>query len=215
QRRQKFPDQMANVAVLLFRQRATLCSVLAPALASPKERRIDSVSRNNRRGIMNYVNSSCAIWFVAIASFYVTSCSTVSRHAFSELTVNWQTKTGQLMYRTPNTTLIGDVLVRFSKSGDFELTVSKGPGMTLLSLRQFVFIGGSFMRISDFIARTITQRRGLVWCGVIALAVACIAILITSLQLDSEIFNILPGRFSSVRGLKIYDRDFEQTRELT
>ena len=71
------------------------------------------------------------------------------------------------------------------------------------------------MRISDFIARTMTQRRGLVWCGVIALAVACIAILITSLQLDSEIFNILPGRFSSVQGLKIYDRDFEQTRELT
>jgi len=71
------------------------------------------------------------------------------------------------------------------------------------------------MRISDFIARTITQRRGLVWCGVIALAVACIAILITSLQLDSEIFNILPGRFSSVQGLKIYDRDFEQTRQLT
>src|SRR5438093_13676223 len=71
------------------------------------------------------------------------------------------------------------------------------------------------MRISDFIARTITQRRGLVWCGVIALAVACIAILITSLQLDSEIFNILPGSFSSVQGLKIYDRDFEQTRELT
>ena len=26
------------------------------------------------------------------------------------------------MYRTPKTTLIGDVLVRFSKRGDFELT---------------------------------------------------------------------------------------------
>jgi hypothetical protein len=85
---------------------------------------------------MNYVNRSCAIWFVAIASFYVTSCSTVSRRAFSEPTANWQIKTGQLMYRTPNTTLIGDVVVRFSKSGDFELTVSKGPGVTLLSLRQ-------------------------------------------------------------------------------
>jgi uncharacterized protein len=71
------------------------------------------------------------------------------------------------------------------------------------------------MRISDFIARTITQRRGLVWGGVAVLAVACIAILITSLRLDSEIFNILPDRFSSVQGLKIYDRDFEQTRELT
>ena len=72
-----------------------------------------------------------------------------------------------------------------------------------------------FMRISDFIARTVTQRRALVWCGVALLTVACIAILVTSLRLDSEVFNVLPGRFSSVQGLKIYDRDFEQTRELT
>lgn len=71
------------------------------------------------------------------------------------------------------------------------------------------------MRISDFIALTITQRRTLVWCGMAFLTAACIAILVTSLQLDSEIFNVLPGKFSSVQGLKIYDRDFEQTRELT
>jgi uncharacterized protein len=71
------------------------------------------------------------------------------------------------------------------------------------------------MRSSDFIARTITQRRALVWCGVVLLTIGCIAILVTSLQLDSEIFNVLPGKFSSVQGLKIYDRDFEQTRELT
>jgi uncharacterized protein len=78
-----------------------------------------------------------------------------------------------------------------------------------------VFNDGSFMRISDFIARTITRRRALVWCGVAVLTTACIAILVSSLQLDSEIFNVLPGKFSSVQGLKIYDRDFEQTRELT
>src|SRR5437773_4677443 len=71
------------------------------------------------------------------------------------------------------------------------------------------------MRISDFIARTITQRRALVWSGVVMITIACIAILVTSLRLDSEVFNVLPGRFSSVQGLKIYDRDFEQTRELT
>src|SRR5881398_765253 len=71
------------------------------------------------------------------------------------------------------------------------------------------------MRISDFIAQTITQRRALVWCGITLLTVTCAAILITSLRLDSEIFNVLPGRFSSVQGLKIYDHDFEQTRELT
>jgi predicted RND superfamily exporter protein len=71
------------------------------------------------------------------------------------------------------------------------------------------------MHISDFIARTITQRRALVWLSVAVLTVVCIAILLTSLRLDSEIFNVLPARFPSVQGLKIYDHDFEQTRELT
>jgi len=71
------------------------------------------------------------------------------------------------------------------------------------------------MRISDLIARTVTQRRSLVWCGVAVLTIGCIGVLITSLRLDSEIFNVLPGRFPSVQGLKMYDHDFEQTRELT
>jgi predicted RND superfamily exporter protein len=87
--------------------------------------------------------------------------------------------------------------------------------LTLACSRRFVLNGDLLMRTSDFIARTITQRRALVWCGVVVLGVACIAILSTSLRLDSEIFNVLPGRFSSVKGLKIYDHDFEQTRELT
>ena len=74
--------------------------------------------------------------FLAIVFFCVTSCATISSHSFSNPTSDWQSKAGQLMYRTPNTTLIGEVLVRFSKDSDFELTVSKGPGITLLSLRQ-------------------------------------------------------------------------------
>lgn len=71
------------------------------------------------------------------------------------------------------------------------------------------------MRISDFIARLLTERRGLVWAVVLALTAACLAILITRMALDSDIINMLPGKFSSVEGLKIYNRDFEQTRELT
>jgi predicted RND superfamily exporter protein len=71
------------------------------------------------------------------------------------------------------------------------------------------------MRISDFIAQSITQRRALVWSSVTMLTAVCIAILVTSLRLDSEVFNVLPGRFPSVQGLKIYDHDFEQTRQLT
>ena len=53
------------------------------------------------------------------------------------------------------------------------------------------------------------------WSGVAVLTIGCIAILAISLRLDSEVFNVLPGRFPSVQGLKIYDRDFEQTRQLT
>jgi uncharacterized protein len=78
-----------------------------------------------------------------------------------------------------------------------------------------VFNGGSFMRISEFIAQTITQRRGLMWASVALLSAMCLTVLVTSLRLDSQIFNVLPGKFSSVQGLKIYDREFEQTHELT
>jgi hypothetical protein len=73
---------------------------------------------------------------LAITLCGVISCATVSHHEFSEPTGGWQTRSGQFKYRTPNTTLIGEALVRFSKTGDFELMVSKGPGITLLSLRQ-------------------------------------------------------------------------------
>ena len=105
--------------------------------------------RANSRAIE--ANRPCLIWLVAITSFCVTSCATTSRHQFSEPADNWQTKSGQLMYRTATTTLIGDVLVRFSTSGDFELTVSKGPGVTLLSLRQdanFAEVRGPFAKAS-------------------------------------------------------------------
>src|SRR6059036_2640075 len=71
------------------------------------------------------------------------------------------------------------------------------------------------MRISDFIAQIITQRRALVWSSVAVLALACVAILVTQLRLDSDVLNILPASFRSVAGLKIYDREFEQTRQLT
>src|SRR5256714_3349367 len=71
------------------------------------------------------------------------------------------------------------------------------------------------MRMSDWIARVMTQRRGLVWLGVIAIAAVCLGILILRMELDTDVTNMLPKGFESVDGLKIYDREFEQTRELT
>jgi hypothetical protein len=94
------------------------------------------------------VRRLCLLWFPSIACFCVTSCATTSHHKFSDPTANWQTKSGQLMYRTDKTALMGDVLVRFSKGGDFELSLSKGP-VTLLTLRQdasFAEIKGPFAK---------------------------------------------------------------------
>ena len=63
---------------------------------------------------------------IALAIVDLTSCATASRHQFAEPTPDWQVRSGQLSYRAPKMTLIGDILIRFSKSGDFELTFSKG-----------------------------------------------------------------------------------------
>src|SRR5207302_8117785 len=71
------------------------------------------------------------------------------------------------------------------------------------------------MRISNFIARVMTQRRRLVWWGVAAFAIICVALLVLRMRLDSDVINMLPSGFQSVEGLRIYDSKFEQTRELT
>jgi hypothetical protein len=106
--------------------------------------------------------------FLAIISFCIISCATVSQHEFSDPINGWQTKSGQLMYRAPNSTLIGEALVRFSETGDFELTVSKGPGITLISLRQdatFAEVKGGLARQgwSGPVTDAPTQLRG--WLG--------------------------------------------------
>ena len=55
------------------------------------------------------------------------------------------------MYRTATTTLIGDVLVRFSKSGDFELTFSKGPGVTLLKAASYLMHSDNFSQVRGYL----------------------------------------------------------------
>ena len=66
----------------------------------------------------------------------LTSCATTSTHQFATPAGDWQTKVGQLAYKGPRVSLIGEVLVRYSKAGDFELTFTKGPGVKLLVVRQ-------------------------------------------------------------------------------
>ena len=56
------------------------------------------------------------------------------------------------------------------------------------------------MSYSKFIARLVTQHRGLVWLAVVLMAAASIYILVTRLTLDTEVLNLLPGKFASVQG---------------
>lgn len=78
----------------------------------------------------------------------LVSCAMV-RHQFTEPSQDWQTRSGQLLYRNARTTIMGEVVVRFSSAGNFELTFSKGPGVTLLLVRQ----DPNFVRISGPLAR--------------------------------------------------------------
>ncbi len=66
----------------------------------------------------------------------IGGCVSVSQHEFAEPASGWQTRTGQLLVRSSHSTFIGDVIVRFSRTGDFELNFSKGPGLTLLAIRE-------------------------------------------------------------------------------
>src|SRR5438105_13502161 len=78
----------------------------------------------------------------------LTNCQTF-RHQLAEPTPDWQSRIGQLQYRGPKTSLIGEVLVRYSSAGDFELTFTKGPGVALLTVRQ----DNKFVRVSGPLTR--------------------------------------------------------------
>src|SRR6195256_5059155 len=71
------------------------------------------------------------------------------------------------------------------------------------------------MRLHSLIANLVTQRRAAVWSAVALIAAASVYVLITRMKLDSEVLNLLPSGFESVEGLKVYNRDFAQVRDLT
>jgi hypothetical protein len=137
-------------------------------IAKAYPRTEESRSATIRADKLGNVRSKVGTIVSFVTAVYLTSCVSVSQHQFSQPASGWQTKTGQLMYRTAKATLIGEALVRFSKTGDFELTVSKGPGITLLSLRQdasFAEFNANFtgQRWSGPTTQAPSQLRG--WLG--------------------------------------------------
>lgn len=88
------------------------------------------------------------IAILIVVGFGLTSCQTI-RHHFLDPSHDWQARNGQLLYRGKKTRMIGEVLVRFSKAGDMELTFTKGPGFPLLQVRQ----DANFARVKGPLAR--------------------------------------------------------------
>src|SRR3954452_22666718 len=71
------------------------------------------------------------------------------------------------------------------------------------------------MAFHSTIADLVTKRRATVWVAVAVISAISIVILATRMKLDTEVLNLLPGGFESVEGLKVYNRDFAQVRDLT
>ena len=71
------------------------------------------------------------------------------------------------------------------------------------------------MPLHSTISHLVTRRRGLLWLGVVVMALLSLYVLVTRMKLDTEVLNLLPRGFASVEGLKVYNRDFAQVRELT
>ena len=65
------------------------------------------------------------------------------------------------------------------------------------------------------IAYFVTHRRKSIYAW-IALGIAlCVVLCVFYMHLDSEVLNLLPGNFDSVKSLKVFNNDFSQNMELT
>src|SRR6266496_6577097 len=84
---------------------------------------------------------------ILTVALILSSCAI---HQFTPPSRTWTARNGQLSYHGKKTSLIGEVFVRYSTRGDFELTFSKGPGVTLLVMRTdpaFARVQGPLARI--------------------------------------------------------------------
>lgn len=103
-----------------------------------------------------------AAFFLFALTFLYGGCAI---HQFAEPNRQWTTRDGQLAYHGAKRAIIGEVLVRFSSRGDFELTFTKGPGLALLLVRsdpQFARLQGPLAGLpwSGPIANAPTRARG-------------------------------------------------------
>ena len=69
-------------------------------------------------------------------------------------------------------------------------------------------------RITEFLAHTIAHRTKLLVFTALAIALLAVFTVLARKNLDSEVLNLLPAKFESVVGLKQYNSEFAQARQL-
>jgi hypothetical protein len=84
--------------------------------------------------------------FAIIAALTLSSCQNVRE--FSFLGQQGKTKIGQLFYVTPKRSVVGDVVMNYLETGDYDLSFAKG-GVTVLQLQA----RDSKVRASGLLAR--------------------------------------------------------------
>ena len=70
------------------------------------------------------------------------------------------------------------------------------------------------MSLSSSVAHFVTHRRPLVFALVGIVVAACLAVVVFALRFNSDILDMLPGKFDSVRYLKVTDREFTNARQI-
>src|SRR3984893_17181116 len=69
-------------------------------------------------------------------------------------------------------------------------------------------------KITGFLARSIARRTHTLVAAALAMPAFSISIVIKRQNFDSEVLDLLPSKFESVVGLKEFNSDFAQARQL-
>ena len=71
------------------------------------------------------------------------------------------------------------------------------------------------MSLESRFAHFAVRRPYLMFAAALVFVAVCVAVIVLRGRTDSDVLNLLPQRFDSVRALKVYDREFTQSREIT
>jgi len=71
------------------------------------------------------------------------------------------------------------------------------------------------MSLDRTVANFVAHRRGWVWAMTLLLAIGSVLVIVFRGGIASDVLDLLPQRFDSVRTFKVFDREFSQAHELT